>query len=132
MARVFSLTEAASIALHGMVIIARNNKTHNVTEIANEIGSSKHHVAKVLQRLVKDELLISQRGPSGGFKIAKEPKEISLLQIYESIEGSIEISACPLDHDVCPFGQCIMGSIATKMTKDFKDYLENMTLDKYV
>ena len=67
MAKIFSLSEAASIAIHSMVLIARSDKMMNVVKIAERTGSSKHHVAKVLQRLVKEDYLSSVRGPHGGF-----------------------------------------------------------------
>ena len=61
MGKVVTLTEAASIALHGMIIIARSKHLVNVQEIAELTGTSRHHVAKIFQRLVKAGYLYSQR-----------------------------------------------------------------------
>jgi len=91
MSKIVSLSEAASIALHGIILIARSENNLNVIKIAEETGNSKHHVAKVMQRLVKDGYIESQRGPSGGFVLKKDPKDISFLEIYETIEGKIEV-----------------------------------------
>jgi len=132
MAKIVSLSEAGSIAIHAMVLIVKKNKMINVTEIANETGSSRHHVAKVMQRLVKDRYLASTRGPSGGFKLLKEPAEISLLDIYESIEGKIVPTACVMEKPVCPFDKCIMDNIAKRLTNDFTSYLKSQTLDQYI
>lgn len=132
MAKIFALTEASSIALHSMVIIARNKDVLNVVKISEIIGSSKHHVAKVLQRLVKEGLLDSTRGPFGGFNLRKKPQEITLLEVYESIEGRIEISTCPVDKAICPFKKCIIDNIGNQMTIDFRNYLQNQTLDMYI
>jgi Rrf2 family protein len=128
-ANIFSLTEAVSIALHGMVLISKSEKKMNVIQISEKIGASKHHVAKVFQRLVKDNFLGSTRGPSGGFHLKKQPKEITLLDIYQSIEGNIEIATCPTHSDVCPFKSCILGNVANNLTKTFKEYLEKTTLE---
>lgn len=132
MAKVFALSEAASIALHSMVIITRTNEMLNVVKISEMIGSSKHHVAKVLQRLVKEDILDSSRGPFGGFMLKKDPEKISLLQIYEAIEGKIDISECPVDNQICPFNKCILGTIGTEMTNNFVNYLQNQTLKSYL
>lgn len=132
MAKIFNMSEAASIALHSMVMIARRNEMMNVLKISELISSSKHHVAKVLQRLVKDDLLVSSRGPFGGFSLKKDPSEISLLEIFESIEGRIEVSRCPNDIAICPFEKCILGTVANKMTKEFREYMQTQTLDKYL
>lgn len=132
MAKVFSLSEAASIAIHSMVLIAQSDKMMNVNKIAERTGSSKHHVAKILQRLVKEDYLRSIRGPHGGFALQKEPKEITLLEIFETIEGSLSVTECPMDNPVCPFGKCILGNIISDMTQNFRHYLEKNTLDQYL
>ena len=132
MSKVVTISEAASIAMHGMIIIARSNKVTNVLDIADATLTSKHHVAKVLQRLVKEGFLTSQRGPTGGFILKKDPKKINLLSIYESIEGKIEVSKCFLDKQICPFQMCFMNNITLDLTVKFKEYMETQTLDKYI
>lgn len=132
MSKIITLTEAASIALHGMVLVARSKHLINVIKIAEATQSSKHHVAKVFQRLVKENLVESHRGPNGGFSIKQKPENISLLDIYEAIEGEIEIGDCPLDKPICPFKKCLMGNIVNNMTRDYVDYLRKQTLDQYL
>ena len=131
MAKIFSMSEAASIAIHSMVLIARNKEGINAVKIAEQTGSSKNHISKVAQRLVKDDLLKSVRGPLGGFTLNKSPEDITLLEIYESIEGPLEITDCPLSYQVCNYDKCIMGNIVNKMTLEFKQYLKEQTLKNY-
>jgi Rrf2 family protein len=132
MSKIVSLSEAASIALHGLILIAREGESLNVIKIAERTSTSKHHVAKVMQRLVKAGFLYSQRGPSGGFALKKKPEEINFLDIYETIEGNIEISACPMEKPICPFGKCIMNNVTNKMTIEFQNYLREQTIDQYI
>ena len=132
MAKIVTLSEAASIALHGMVLIAKDEQNTNVQTIAEQTTSSKHHVAKIMQRLVKDDYLESYRGPKGGFKLKKAPHEITFLDIYESIEGKIIASSCPLDKQICGFERCIMNNITLKMTVQFRDYMQSQTLADYL
>ncbi|MDN5348682.1 MAG: hypothetical protein PWQ54_78 [Bacteroidales bacterium] len=132
MSKIVTLTEAASIALHGMIIVAKAEKMANVILIAELTGSSKHHVAKIFQRLVKDNFLESHRGPTGGFTLKSDPKDISLLEIYESIEGKIEVTTCPLDKHICPFDKCIMDNVTRRMTVDFRNHLKSHTLQDYL
>jgi len=128
MAKIVSYSEAASIGMHGMVLVARAGETINVQKIADITGSSRHHVAKVMQRLVKEGYLFSNRGPSGGFKLNIEPEKITLLQIYEAIEGNVKVINCPHEKPVCPFEKCILGTVVTKMTQTFRDHLSANTL----
>lgn len=132
MSKVFTLTEAASIGLHSIVLIAENNNLTNVNFLAEKMGFSKHHVAKVLQRLVKEGYLRSVRGPSGGFRLVKEPNEITLLEIYEAIESKLVVSKCPMDYDICNFDKCILGDVVQDMTLQFKNYLQGKTIDDFV
>jgi len=132
MSKIVSLSEAASIALHGMILIAREKKGMNVTKIAELTNTSKHHVAKIMQRLVKSGYLFSQRGPNGGFSLKKPSEKITFLEIYETIEGQIEINTCPMDKPVCPFDKCILNNVTSKMSVEFKQYLKEQTLDQYL
>ncbi|MCD4664541.1 MAG: Rrf2 family transcriptional regulator [Bacteroidales bacterium] len=132
MAHVINFSEAAFIALHGMVLVAKSKELINVVQIADRLNSSKHHVAKIMQRLVKDGYLYSHRGPTGGFTLKRSSEKISFLDIYETIEGKIEIGDCPLDHPICPFDKCIFNNITKRMTTEFVEYMRNETLDKYL
>ncbi|HBS86830.1 MAG: Rrf2 family transcriptional regulator [Bacteroidetes bacterium GWF2_38_335] len=132
MSKVVTLSEAASIALHGIVLIARSEGMINVTNIAEATATSRHHVAKVLQRLVKVGYLYSHRGPTGGFSLKKKPAEITLLELYETIEGKIEITECPLDKPICAFGKCLLENKANQMTIEFRDFLNSKTVADYI
>ena len=132
MSKVITISEAVSIAIHSMVLIAGAHDHLNVTQIAERMGSSRHHVAKILQRLVKEGYLRSNRGPAGGFTLNKPAGDVSLLEIYETIEGKLSETSCPLDHPVCPFDKCLMGNIVTKMTREFRKYMEEQKLSDYI
>jgi Rrf2 family protein len=132
MSKVVAISEAASIALHGMILIARSKPSINVLQIAEKTGASRHHVAKIMQRLAKNNYLTSQRGPTGGFTLKKKPGDITFLEVYETIEGNIEITSCPLDKQICPFEKCIMNNVTNQMTLQFRDHLKKQTLDQYI
>jgi Rrf2 family protein len=130
MSKILALSEAVGIALHSMGILAIENKALNANVITERTGSSKHHIAKILQRLVKSGLLTSTRGPSGGFVLVKPPKETSLLDIYEAIEGKVHIHECPMNSKQCPFdNNCMLDNVGEKIARDFMFYMENTSLE---
>jgi Rrf2 family protein len=131
MSKIISLSEASSIGIHSMILITNSKENINVAHIAEITQSSRHHVAKVLQRMVKEGFLDSNRGPSGGFQLRKQPEEISLLNIFEAIEGKITESGCLSDNPLCPFDKCLMGNIINRMTMEFRDYLDGAKLSDY-
>ncbi len=132
MAKLVHFSEAASLALHAMVLIAKSDTHINVNSIASEMGASRNHLAKVLQQLVKFNFLKSVRGPSGGFVLNKPPGQISVLEIYEAIEGKIDTPECPLDRKICPFNKCLMNGLVYDVTMQFKKYFEGQSLEDFV
>ncbi len=132
MSNPFQLSEASSIAIHSMILIAQSDKPLNANQIADRSGTSKHHVAKVLQQLSRGGLLDSFRGPKGGFVLKKDPAVINFLTIYEIIEGEILEVTCPMNKKICPFDKCIMDGIISRITREFKSYLREQCLDQYL
>lgn len=132
MSRIVQLSEASTIGLHSMVLIARSNEIINVNKIANLTGASRNHLAKVMQRLVKAGFLKSTRGPSGGFVLKKEAGEITILEIYEAIEGTIETEGCPMEQPICPFSKCLLGNIIKKVSEDVRSNFSSVTLKDYL
>jgi Rrf2 family protein len=132
MSKIFSLSEAGSIAIHSMILIAQSNKKLNVQGIAERTQSSRHHIAKVLQRLVKEGFLKSNRGPRGGFSLNRPPDEINFLDIYKSIEGKIKISDCPMENAICPFDSCLFENVIQDLTQEFIDYLKSRKVSHFL
>ena len=132
MAHVITISEAASIALHSIILIAKSELLLNVGIIANKTSTSKHHVAKVLQLLVKQNYLTSQRGPQGGFSLKKDPNDITFLQIYEAVEGEIEIPESIKEKPFRTFDKYILNNIVEDMTIKFRDYLKSQKLSDYL
>jgi Rrf2 family protein len=129
MSKIFNISEAATIGIHSMALISKNQDGLNAFQIADMTGFSKNHISKILQQLVKNGLLTSTRGPKGGFVLKKNAEEISLLDIYKFIDGDIdEETGCKLSCSNCPFKTCILGGFGQKFSLEFKDYLINMKL----
>ncbi len=132
MAKLVHFSEAASLALHAMVLIAKTKNHVNVNSIAQEMGASRNHLAKVLQQLVKYNFLKSVRGPNGGFVLSKPADQITILEIYEAIEGKIDLPECPLDRKICPFNKCLVDGLVRDVTAQFKKYFQEQSLEDFV
>ena len=127
MSEIIALSDAVSLALHGMGLLAAGGR-RSAREMAEEMKVSEAHLAKVFQRLVKNGLVLSTRGPGGGFELARDPEDITLFNIYSVIEGVPSGQYCLLRKNECPFEECIFGSMLEKMTMNFTDYLKQTTL----
>jgi Rrf2 family protein len=124
MSKVVHISEAASLAVHSMGLIATNEEMLNVNNIAEITKSSRNHLAKVLQILVKNDFLTSTRGPKGGFVLKRDASTILLLHLYELMEGPIEKQHCGIQSEKCPFVTCVFGNLADRFSEDFVAYLK--------
>lgn len=128
MSGIIKFSEAASIALHAMTVIAATPDRHvPIRDIAEAMPISEHYLAKVLQRLAKAGLVESVRGPGGGFLLRGEPRRTTLLAVYEAIEGRLEIASCTF-----PVAQgcktCILDDVLRDANRIVHDRLARTTL----
>lgn len=70
-------------------------------EIARAHGIPQELLAKVLQRLVRKGLLVSQQGTRGGYGLAKAPARISALEVINAINGPVLITSCRTSRGAC-------------------------------
>ena len=132
MPKVVHFSDAATIGIHSLIVLAREKNTLNAIQLSDKIGASRHHIGKVLQRLVKDGFLQSNRGPTGGFSIKKNPREVTVYDVYRSIEGEVDLGECPYDDKVCPVDKCMRDNIIKKMSLDFIEHLKANTIADYI
>lgn len=126
---ILKISEAVSLAVHGLYfLVLEEGNQEKVKELARKMGVSEAHLAKVFQRLVKAGILCSTRGPKGGFVLARKPEEVTLLEIYQAVEGPLREEVCLLRKEVCPFPRCIFGNFLTVMNREFREYLAQRTL----
>ncbi len=123
------ISDAASLGLHAMAVLASvdDSSKMSVTSLAKRLAVSDHHLAKVMQRLNKHGLVSSRRGPKGGFVLARPSDEISLLEVFEAIEGPLPNKTCLMNTRVCN-GTCILGDLLYSINRMVREHLENNTL----
>lgn len=123
MSRLVHISEAASLAIHSLALIASSKVRLNAKKISEILHVSQNHLAKILQVLAKNEYLDSNRGPGGGFILKKKAEEVSMLEVYQLIEGNVDCQFCGITENLCPFISCIFGGKPDKLTNEFVEYL---------
>jgi len=85
------LTRASSYAIHAVLYMATQDPHKPVAShhVAKAQNIPERFLLKVLKPLVSARLLLSLRGPNGGYRLAKPPAKITLLDILEAVEGPI-------------------------------------------
>ncbi len=129
MVNLVKISEAASLGLHTMALLANRGEGRSTgQEIADLLGASVHHLAKVMQRLVRAGLVDSAVGPQGGFRLAKSAGRIKLLTVYEAIEGPMGEPQCLLAKQICEGNDCVLGELVQRINREIRDYLQDATL----
>lgn len=129
MSNLLRISDAASLALHMMICLSEApEKLISTHDIASALDVSENHLAKVGQRLHKAGLVEAVRGPKGGFKLAKPAEKITLLNIFEAIEGPACPEKCLLGRESCERESCIMGGIVESVNRQVLDFFAKTTL----
>ncbi len=115
-----------------IAINSREGKRVNPKEIAEEIDSPKAFTAKILQALVRSNVIKSVQGAYGGFEIDKEKiSKIKLSQIVEAIDGDNIYSGCGLGLASCDeYHPCPVHDKFKIVRTELKDMLENTNLEQ--
>lgn len=107
-------------------------------QIAEDQGIPKHFLSKILQQLVRHDLLVSMKGPTGGFQLNQPASEIALIEIVDAIDGlniftqcGIGFKQCDDDHP-CPIHNDFKG-VRNQVqqlfeSKTLKDLVEDVNL----
>lgn len=104
------LTKTSAQAALAMGYLAEQSEDRptQARQVAEHLGIPTDSVLKILQALVRQQLLRSQLGRSGGYQMLAPAEQISLLQIVEAIDGPINADL-PLN----PSGAALAGPMAT-------------------
>ena len=100
----------------------------SVKRIAEEFQIPPELLAKILQRLAKRRLIVSQNGPKGGYVLSRQPNEITVGEVVRALEGPISIVSC-IDHSGCPQElRCNLRRPVQKLQAAISQLLDTMTL----
>lgn len=98
------LSHTCKTAIKAVIYLASKSEHGDkagMKEIAEHIHASEHTVGKILQTLVRQRLINSFKGPSGGFYITGEQQNQPLSNIVEAIEGDQVFKGCGLGLSQC-------------------------------
>lgn len=114
------------------IALSRDTASVNTKRIADEYHIPVELLAKVLQRLAKKGLIVSQNGPKGGYALARSASEITVSEIIEAIEGPVMLTTCSLSgkrDDACDqWAWCNLRSPLHKIQDGIRKLLQGMTL----
>jgi len=127
------ITRQADYALRAILFLARleSPEMAATSHIAEEKEIPSSFLAKIISQLSIAGLIHTSRGAHGGVRLAREPKDISLLDVVEAIDGPITINECIQDPSICSFGEnCPLHEVFSEVQAELVNKLRKSTFDK--
>jgi Rrf2 family transcriptional regulator, iron-sulfur cluster assembly transcription factor len=98
------LSNTCKYALRALIYLAKfseKGKKIGIKKITKDLGISGPFLGKILQFLVRQKLLVSIKGPHGGFALARDSKDISLHDIIVQVDGEEYFANCLIGLEPC-------------------------------
>lgn len=96
------LTKKADYGLIALKhLTVKGQESASAKEIADCYGVPLPLLSKILQKLAKEGFLRSEHGTNGGYRLARDPHQITALEVIRTIDGPIVLTACFTEHGHC-------------------------------
>lgn len=119
------ISQSVEYALRAVVSLAyESGRPCTAGQLSELTKVSPTYLSKIMLGLVRAGIAESQRGPGGGFTLARSPKEITVWEVVEAVEPVQRIRTCPLGlsthgPNLCPLHRHLDNTMAT-VEKSFK------------
>lgn len=124
-------SQASEYALRALTELARCKPGDCVLtqDIADFLDVPVHYLGKILQTLTRRGILESQRGRFGGFRLARDPREISAYDVVAELDDMRKFESCILGETACSDEHpCPFHTIWTEMRENFLRKLRETTM----
>lgn len=130
------LSNSSKYALKGVLYLALHSSAEHkilARDLANLINVPPAYIAKLLQNLVRQHLVNSEKGPHGGFFLSDKNKKESIIKFIYAIDGEDKLNNCLLGLDHCDSqNPCPLHHIVNPMRDNFLESLKRQTLNDLV
>jgi FeS assembly SUF system regulator len=118
----YGLIALKHLAVHGP-------DSSSAKEIAETYGIPLPLLSKILQKLAKNGFLQSEHGTNGGYKLARDARDITALEVIRAIDGPIFLTACFTEHGYCCHtDKCIVRDPLQKVHEGILRLLGNISI----
>ena len=122
------ITRQADYAARAVLYLARMEPTQRAatSQVAQEQHIPPSFLAKIISQLSIAGLLHTSRGARGGVTLAREPKDVTLLEVIEAIDGPIMLNECVSENSVCTFDdECPLRPVWCEAQEELVNRLKN-------
>ena len=128
------ITRQADYALRTIIYLSRleANVKAPTSMIAKKQQIPPSFLAKIISQLSVAGIIHTSRGVNGGVSLAKSPKEISVLEVIEAIDGPVVLNECTPNSSICIFTkECPMHNLWCETREELVNKLETITFEQF-
>ena len=124
------LTKKADYGLIAMRHLAEHAKdgAFSTKDLADAYTIPQEALAKILQRLARAGLLVSQHGSNGGYMLARDPRQISALEVIRAIDGPLFMTSCFSNRDCDQTPRCTVREPLRRVGESIQQVLGRLTI----
>ena len=124
------VSKSLDYAVRSLTYIAKEKaNVFTIRDISEKQHIPQNYLAKIMRKLVQKGLLSSSPGPEGGYSLRKSTDEISLKDVYEAIEGDMQLIDCMEKNVVCElFNSCSQRSVWDHLQLHTLNFLNDLSL----
>ena len=127
MLRLSKLTDYGTVLLAHLA--ANRGSVCSAADVATATGVAVPTVSKLLKLLGRNGLVTSTRGANGGYRLARDPNDISAADIIDALEGPVSITECSASDSQCEHeGVCSVGGAWQRVNVAIRRALDDVSL----
>ena len=127
MLKITRKAEYALIALRHLNGL-KDGELATVKDISTQYGIPQELLAKALQQLARAKVIEATKGPSGGYKLVRDPHEINMTNFFEILEGPMGIMDCYFDSGCNQLSACNIRTPINRINDSIRTIFNKMTL----
>jgi len=127
MLKITRKAEYALIALRHLNGL-KDGELATVKDISTQYGIPQELLAKALQQLARAKVIEATKGPSGGYKLVRDPHEINMTNFFEILEGPMGIMDCYFDSGCNQLSACNIRTPINRINDSIRTIFNKLTL----
>ena len=118
----YSVTAMLDLTLH------YKHEPVNLADISARQAISLSYLEQLFSRLRKQGLVESARGPGGGYMLARQPDEITLSNIIDAVDETVDATRCGGQMNCLGENQCLTHNLWEELSNQIRNYLASVSL----
>ena len=126
------MSSKARYSLYIAVELAKRYNDQDVVSVgtlAKATGVTEKYLEQIIALMKNNDIVVAIRGANGGYKLAKNPNEITVGQILRAVEDNLEIVDC-LHKECSHKGKCVSRNLWARLYENINNYLDTICLQQ--